>query len=108
LDQVARVAGGFVGVGLFEFCVGDGEDDSFDNVIRVASEFQVAMISGAAGDDEVGIVDTYDLQAVTNEVVNTTAQFSSKGRELNRFLSESAVREEQLAVFFVSRHATEC
>jgi len=59
LDQVTRVAGGFVSVGLFEFCVCDGEDCTLDDVFGVAREFEVAVIGSATGDDEVVVVDTY-------------------------------------------------
>src|SRR5690349_5392959 len=69
LDQLACVAGGLVGVGLFEFRRRDGEDCAFDDVIRVAREFKIAMIRSAAADDEVVIVDADDLQSITNECV---------------------------------------
>jgi len=45
---------------LFEFCVRDGEDRTFDEVFRVAGEFKVAVIGSAARDDEVVIVNPYD------------------------------------------------
>jgi len=60
LDQFARVACWFVVVGLFQFCVGDGEGGAFDDVCGVAGEFEVAMIGSPAGCDELLVVDPGD------------------------------------------------
>jgi hypothetical protein len=69
---------------LFEFFMRDGENRAFDDVSRVAREFKIAMIGGAAAEDEVVILDADNPQAITNECVTCSVQFSFEGRELNR------------------------
>jgi len=43
-----------------EFRLSDGEGCAFHDVACVAGEFKIAMIGGAAGRDEVSIVDAND------------------------------------------------
>jgi len=52
-----------------EFTQRDVEGGAFDDVGRVAGEFEVAMIRGSAGCDELLVVDANDLYTITAEGV---------------------------------------